>query len=275
MSGGDLLVRFLTAYKFTLSLDQVRDDPSLSILSKLGIVKDRKDGATALCDVCDFPHSVKIGSDPITEQLGWRCPSEGFVEAKADQLKTVRLSPDMLAEQIASALQCGRRKNVPLIENLLWNIGHFEFSANDVSVYLASRIRDAEDASAIASVLQGEPSLRNGLLLTPHISGTAGLTIAGCRFAELAGVVEIGGNRLSCDQGRIAHLAGVTFKQRSGRPVHPGENQATALIRERYRKAIHAKSQRAEAREVIRILGDVAPKQTKLISIISDVWSDH
>lgn len=217
MSGVDLLTRFFTAYKFTLPLDQVRDDPSLSVLSDLGIVKYRQEGATVLCDSCDFPHSVKIGIDPITDKLGWRCSDAGFVEAKADQLKKARLSPDLLAEQIASTLRCGRRKNTPLIENLLWNIGRYELQGNDVNVYLTSRIRDADDADAIANVLYAVPGLRNGLVVTPDLSGSAGLTIAGCHFTALADVISIGGDGLGCDQSSVARLAGVAVKAGPGR----------------------------------------------------------
>lgn len=249
MSGVDLLTNFLTAYKFTLPLDQIRDDPSLSILSDLGIVKDRQESATVLCDACDFPHSVTIGIDPITDKLGWRCPDAGFVEAQADQLKKVRLSPDVLAAQIASTLQCGRRKDAPLIENLLWNIGWYEFHADDVNVYLASRIRDAEDASAIARALQAESSLRNGLVITSYISGVAGLTIAGCRFAKLGDVIGIKGDGLSCDQSCVAKFAGVAVKNGPGRQRHEMRKDVSIVIRELYdeRRVFRSKRKAGEA----------------------------
>lgn len=272
MSGADLLARLLTAYKFTLPLDHVRDDPSLPSLISLGIIEDRRSGATTLCDACDFPHSVTIGIDPITDKLGWRCPSAGFVEANTDQLKTVRLLPDRLASLLASTLECKRRNDEPLIKNLLWKVGYYEFSANDVNVYLASRIRDAEDAGAIAGALQAEPSLRNGLVITPDISGTAGLTIAECRFAEIGDVISIKSDVLSCNQSHIAALAGIVLKKRGGRPLHKGTDAAFSLIRSRLNNGEKAAGKRAEARAISDLLGDQSPKPTKLFEMISEVW---
>lgn len=273
MSGIDLLNRFLTAYRFSLPLDQVHDDPSLSRLSDLGVIEDRASGTTVLCNACDLQHTVKIGIDPDTDKLGWRCPEAGFVEATSDQLSVVRFLPDALAARIADALQCQRRREAPLIENLLWKLGWYEFQANDVNVYLASRIRDAEDACAIACALHAEPGLRNGLVITPDISATSGLTIAGCRFADLGNVIGIENDGLSCDQSRVAMLAGVAVKQRGGRPYHAGTDQAFAMIRDRHYTGTCASSKRAEVREVSNLLGDKAPKRRRLTEIISEVWA--
>lgn len=235
MSGIDLIVRLLTAYKFTLPFDQVCDDPNLSSLADLEILQNRQSGSTVLCNACDFPHSVKVGIDPITDKLGWRCPDSGFVEAGADQLKKVQLLPGTLVDRIADALQCTRRRNVPLVENLLWKVGWYEFSAHDVNVYLASSIRGAEDASAIAGALRAEAGLRNGLVITPDISGTAGLTIAGCRFAEIGDVISIKGGRLSCDQSCVAGFAGVVVKADPGRSKHRMRGEVADMIKEFYK----------------------------------------
>jgi len=275
MNAVDLLCRFLTAYKFSLPVDQVGEMSGLTVLSKLGVIEFRRSGTACLCDACDFPHSIEIGIDPVTDMLGWRCPEAGFVEVASDRLEEVRFLPDALVVQLANALQCQRRREAPLIKNTLWRVGWYELEANDVNVYLSSRLRDVGDASAIAGALRAEPGLRNGLVITPEISGTAGLTIAGCRFAEIRDVVKIEDDGLSCDQSRIATLAGILSKRRGGRPLHLATEEATALIRERYDKGIYADGKRAEAREIMRQLGVGSPKQTKLYEMISDIWGDQ
>jgi len=105
--------------------------------------------------------------------------------------------------------------------------------------------------------------------------GTAGLKIEGCRFAEIGDVISIGSDGVSCDQSRVAALAGIAAKRRGGRPNHPATDAAFALIRDRRSRGVSAASERAEARAVSDQLGEQAPGQTKIIAIISEVWLDH
>lgn len=230
MSEIALLKRFLAAYKFTLSLDDVCANAALSSLSELGLVEFRESGATGICDACDLNHTVKFEIDPVANKLGWRCPAIGFVEASTEQLKTARFMPDVLASLIGSSLQCQRRKPVPLADNLLWNVGWYEFQANDLNIYLASRIRDTEDVGVIALALRAEPSLRNGLLIAPDISNTDGLTISGCRIAAIDDVITIRGNALSTNQSRVAELAGLIFKAGPGRKQHKMRSEVSETI---------------------------------------------
>lgn len=237
MSGVDLLARFLTAFKFTLPFDQVRDDPALSLLSDLGVIEFRDSSAKILCDACDSPHSVEIGIDPVTDKLGWRCPEAGFVEASSDQLRAVRVLPDVLADQISNALQCRRRKTKPLIEGRLWSVGWYEFHSNDVNIYLATGIRSADDASAIAGALQAEPGLRNGLVITPDLTGAVGLTIAKCRFVEIGDLIEFKNGGLSCDSSRVARFAGVVARAGPGRPQQEMRGEVADTIRRFYEES--------------------------------------
>jgi len=252
MSEIALLKRFLAAYKFTLSLDDVCANAALSSLSELGLVQFRESGATGICDACDLNHTVKFEIDPVANKLGWRCPAIGFVEASTEQLKTARFMPDVLASLIGSSLQCQRRKPVPLAENLLWNVGWYEFQANDLNIYLASRIRDTEDVGVIARALRAEPSLRNGLLIAPDVSSVADLTVSGCRIAAIDDVITIRGNALSTDQSRVAELAGVLINETRGRPsiFQPMLND---LISERDASGGAARTVKGEAR-AIRVL---------------------
>lgn len=245
MSGVDLITRFLSAYKFTVPFDQVRDAAGFSSLYSLGLIEKRESGTGFLCDACDFPHAVKIGIDPVAEKLGWRCPEIGFVPATAEHLKSVRFSPEALAARISDALQCRRRRKTVMIENLLWEIGHFDFQDHDVNVYLASRIRDAEDASEIAGALQAVPSLRNGLVITPDISGTAGLTIAGCHFAEIGEVISISTEGLECDQPRVVRRAGIMMKAGPGRFLHKARGEVADMIQRVHEDGRTFRSKRA------------------------------
>lgn len=247
MSGIELLNRFLAAYKFSLPLDQVRNDPNLSCLFDLGILEWRETGASGMCNACDVQHTVKIGIDPVTDKLGWRCPEAGFVEATSDQLRTVRLIPNAMAGWIAGALQCQRRKTAALVENVLWKVGWYEFQGNDVNVYLATRMRDAEDAGAIAAALQAEAGLRNGLVISPDVSGANGLTISGCRFAAIDDVINVGSDGLSCDRSRVAELAGVIVISGSGRRRHKRRSEVAEIIRQFHSEKRLFPSKRAAA----------------------------
>lgn len=245
MSGVDLIARFLSAYRFTVPFDQVRDTDGLLSLYSMGLIEKRESGAGFRCDACDFPHAVKIGIDPVAKKLGWRCPEAGFVPATTEHLKSVRFSPEALAVQISDALQCRRRRKTVMIENLLWEIGHFDFQEHDVNVYLASRIRDAEDAGEIAGALQAVPSLHNGLVITPDISGTAGLTIAGCCFAKMSDVINISSEGLECDQPRIVRSAGIVMKAGPGRFSHKARGEVADTIQRFYEDGRTFRSKRA------------------------------
>ena len=271
MSGVELLNRFLNAYRFSLPLDLVRNDPSLSHLSDLGMVKYLSSDSTVMCDACDLEHTIKIRIDPVTDKLGWRCPEVGFVEATSDHLKAVRLLPDVFVDRIASSLQCQRRKTTPLIKDLLWNVGWYEFDSSDVNVYFASRIRDTEDSGAIAGALQAVSSLRNGLVIAPNISGIAGLTVARCRFAAINDLLKVDSLGLACDQSRVAALAGIIVKSGAGAPFHAGRDEAEALIRARHSTSEAAGSARDEAKKIASLMGAGAPSDRLLRTIIGEV----
>ncbi|MDC0360857.1 hypothetical protein OAN80_03660 [Alphaproteobacteria bacterium] len=250
MSGIILLNRFLVAFKFCLPFDQVQDHPSLPCLFDLGLVESRASGATGICHACDEQHTIKIRIDPVTDKLGWRCPEAGFVETTSDQLKTVRFNPEAFAAWIASELNCQRRKMTPLVENLLWKVGWYEFQANDVNIYLASRIRDAEDVGVIARALRAEPSLRNGLLIAPDISNTDGLMISGCRIAAIDDVITIRDNALSTNQSRVAELAGLIFKAGPGRKQHKMRSEVSETIRQFHNDGKIFRSKRAASEAI-------------------------
>lgn len=244
MSGVNLIARFMTAYKFTVPLDQVQDNPALSLLSDLGLIECRASKTALLCDACDFPHPVKIGIDPVTDKLGWRCRDAGFVAANSDQLGAVRFLPDVFVSRIATALGCQRRRKETLIEHLLWRIGWYEFEDDDVNVFLASRMRDAGDLAAIAGSLEREPSLRNGLVVAPEVAGVAGLTIAGCRFVSIEDVVTLGDSGLFCDSSRVARLAGISVKAGPGRHRHGMRSEVAKTIRFFYQEERKFRSKR-------------------------------
>ena len=153
MSGIDLLCRLLSAYEFSLPLDQVVDDPGFDVLQGLKLVERRSSGGTVLCHACDLMHTARVAVDPVTDILGWRCPDGGFVAASPEQTKSVRTLPGVLVSCVADALGCRRRLVRPLIDGILWRIGTFEIAQNDVTVYLAPRLRDVEDARAIAAAI--------------------------------------------------------------------------------------------------------------------------
>lgn len=251
MSAVHLLCRLLAAYKFTLPVDQVVGDPSLKVLFGLGLAEPRSSGETVLCNACDLMHTARIVIDPVTDILGWRCPEAGFVAASPDNVQLVRALPDVLVSRLADVLECKRRRESPLIERLLWRVGWFEFGKRDVTVYLAAHVRDADDMQKIALSLSSEPSLRNGMILSPNLSGASGLSISGCRFALLGDLLTLSKDRIGCDQRSVAREIGLRDETGPGRLKHEMRSIVVQVIREFLTEKKKFRSKRA-AQEAIK-----------------------
>lgn len=275
MCGVDLLCRLLAAYESSLPLDQVADDPGLDVLFDLGLAEQRSSGGIILCDACNLKHTARLAIDPVTDILGWRCPEAGFVAATPDQAKAVRILPGVFVSCIADALFCRRRLDRPVIDGTLWRIGTFEIAHDAVTVYLALRLRGAEDARAIAAAIAAEPSLHKGLVLTPYVFGTPALSIANCRIAALSDLISVENGKLTAKQSNAVSLVGLQIKSSGGAPRHPMRRQAGYLIRERRLNGTDLKSARAEARVVKALLGDKSPSEGTLITIMKEVDSDE
>lgn len=270
-----VLRSLLQRHECTASRDDCPDGEDLAVLVRMGLVDTTGLSSTAICNVCDEAHPAQIVTDPITNELGWYCPDYGFVPSPQDERRTIRALPGRLVKLIADELGCTRRLERPVIDGLLWRIGGFEVANNDVTVFLAVRLRDTDDAQIIATAISAEPSVRNGLILTPTFSGSPALNIVECKIAALDELISIEGEKLVATTRRAAGLAGVRMKSGAGAPRHKSHDEAEALIKKRHHSGDAEKSDREEAKVISVIVGESAPGDRTIRKIISAVRAGH
>lgn len=266
-----VLCGLLQRYRCTASRDEYPYSEELTTLSRMGLVDTTGLSSTVICNVCDEDHPAQIVADPTTDELGWYCPDYGFVSSPKSERRAIRALPGRLTELIADALDCNRRLERPLIEGLLWRIGALEIANNDVTMFLALRLRDANDARNIGMAISAESGMRNGLILTPKFSGSPVLNIAKCRIAALDEFISIEDEKIATSEQRAADLAGIQVKSRAGAPKHNNHEQAKELIMNRYLNGSAKQSARDEARAVTALLGKLAPGDRTLRSMIRAV----
>ena len=267
------LATLLTRNRFSASPSETGSPDDIALLTRLGLVTVEQSRSIALCTACDLDHSASIVAHHVSGEVGWFCPEAGFVKAQLADCDMVRADPDRLVALLAGGLECRRRRQAPLIENKLWRVGAFDFEEQDVTVYLALDLADAEKAGEVASALMKEAGLRRGLILTPMVSGSPGLSISRSAISALDELIDLGAHGLTAERRHAAALAGVELRRRGGRPEHPRRAEAEELIRRRHRAGDACGSKRAEARAVLQIMGEGAPGATTLHTLIEETWA--
>ncbi|MFK7945448.1 MAG: hypothetical protein AB8B85_21420 [Paracoccaceae bacterium] len=275
MTTTELLNSLLERHGFSAPRKELPYPDQIILLRRLDLASVEPSTSSVLCDACDLDHTSRIISDSATDRIGWHCPEAGFVPATNADLQAVRFNPGRLVTLIADALDCRRRRSQPLIDTSLWRVGSFEYANEVVSLYLALRLHDIEAVNATSEKLSSEPGLHRGLLLTPNISGAAGISIARCRIAALEELISFEDGELVADQDRAAGLAGVEVRLSGGRPGHPRRREAETLIRARIAKGELKSSKRAEARAIKQMMGKGAPGETTLIGMITEERGDQ
>lgn len=227
--------------------------PEFEVLRSLGIVEDAGIMPTIFCDECSIPHGAEIAFDDEQRCYGFICFDQGFIKVMRDDIKAFRVVTSALINQIANALGCRGTRSAPLLAGLLWRVGILELPGDSIAIYATLRSPSANDVQACAAAISNEVGYPRRLLLTPNLDASIGLTIAGCRLASLEQALAVTPTSgLTVDPQKIAHLAGIERRQRTGRPPE-FEPMLSELIAKRSGDETARKAVRAESKEIRKI----------------------
>lgn len=180
-------------------------------LINAGLIEESGVVSSMMCGDCDAPHDAKIVYEG--SQYGYYCPDLGFIEKHRSELVAVQPNLDTFVSQIADALDCKRRKSLPLDKDT-WRIGAIESTAGDVVLYLHPNLQDARDLKDIQAALASEMKSTFGVILTSQGTLKASPFVTAqlddvLRFDPKAGQFAVGAD--------IRAIAGVPEQRTGGR----------------------------------------------------------
>lgn len=191
--------------------------PAYGALRAAGLLRDRGLIQSVLCDACDIGHDAPVLFEGGA--YGHVCPQSGFVSLDRSDLIAAAPDFEILARQIAAALDCVKRKP-RAIGGQTWHIGTVRTETADVAVYFHTRLQTKQDLYGLEMALRAQVRATFGLVLTAQGSLVApGMTTAPLDqvfgFDEAQGAMEAATD--------VATLVGAPVVRKGGRPELHGE----------------------------------------------------
>ena len=203
-------------------------------LIQLGLLRPAGTIDSIICTKCHDLHDA--GVKAIGEEIGWFCPSDGFVQAKPYEVARYEICRQAIATTIQSGLQTSQCRPWPKEEPMLWTLGACELAGQVVATYFAPHLSNTEDLIQSQEYINQQARRDSALFLVADWTGSFSANWSSrCWLVPLPRVARLGEAELVFDLGYLA--AGLApcqeriAPERSGRPsLYPQSRQVILAL---------------------------------------------
>ncbi len=207
----------IEAFKLVLELLE-RDPPEISAavladafpelghrLIDCGALRPVANATVVTCRACNADHAAEVEFDAAMCGYRHSCPEAGWVPVSADDLKRYRADPSWLLSLLAHTLGIPKRsRRVPLIEDVLWDLGEVWLGKRKATVLFGRRLSQSDNLDRACDALANRIGRPSGVLLSTTDRLSRHVRLPGChRFLPIRDCVAVGASGLEIDQGII------------------------------------------------------------------------
>lgn len=145
-------------------------DSSLEILGRTGVLLPDGHLENTICDACQEPHLVPVILDPEGHHYDGKCPVEGFLGRKPQEVAALSFTIEKATTLLADALSetFGPRRERPrAVDEGAWLLGSWRIGGGWTAVVVALSIDRVSAARRVRNALAGLPRPYRGLVLVP------------------------------------------------------------------------------------------------------------